>query len=458
MVFSTPFFVTVFLPLALGGYYLVARWPRVRRLVLAGASVVFYGWWDPRLVPLLVGSVTVTWLVARAFARSKRRAWLALGVAAGLGTLAFFKYADFLASSVLALLGRGPSHLDIVLPLGISFFTFQQISYLVDLRRGQAPIYGYLDWFLYVTYFPQLIAGPIVRHDEIIDQFRLDPRRDEMWENLGRGAVLFLLGLAKKVLLADRLARLVDPLYAEALGGGSLGFVGGWAAAGGFLLQVYFDFSGYSDMAVGMGRMCGFDIPLNFDAPLRAASLTDFWRRWHMTLSRFFRDYLYIPLGGNRKGRPRQAANIVVTMVLCGLWHGAGWTYVAWGGTQGVGLALNVAWRKGGRSLGPALGWATTLGYFVATIVVFRASTFVAAGRILASMAGVSGLGGIDPGLGRWLVLGWILALLGPTSQEIALQRLAPRRLVAAAAGAAVAYLVLLLGEGFHPEFIYFQF
>ncbi len=219
MIFSTPLFVLVFLPLALAGYYLVAGRRRWRVAFLSLASVVFYGYWDVRLVPLLLFSVTFNWVLARVFGRTGRRGWLTFGVLLNLALLAFFKYADFLASSLLGLLGLGPSSFHILLPLGISFFTFQQIAYLVDLHRGEKRTYSFADYFLFVTFFPQLIAGPIVRHEEIIDQFHRDPRGDQTSENLGRGAILFLIGLGKKVIFADAIARIGDPLFSAAVGG-----------------------------------------------------------------------------------------------------------------------------------------------------------------------------------------------------------------------------------------------
>ncbi|MFV1958171.1 MAG: MBOAT family protein [Planctomycetota bacterium] len=459
MIFSTPFFVLVFFPVVLGGSFLVARSRNARLGLLVVASLVFYGWWDVRLVPLLVGSAAANWFFAEAFRRTRRPTWLVVGVVFDLAVLAFFKYADFLASSLVGALGLSAPAFDIVLPLGISFFTFQQITYLVDLRRGADRFYGFRDFLLFVSWFPQLIAGPIVRHDELIDQFARDPRREAAWENLSRGVVLFLIGLAKKVVLADQIARIGDPLYARALLGETLSFEAGWAAALAFTLQVYFDFSGYSDMAIGMGKMFGFDLPINFEAPYRATSIGDFWRRWHITLSRFLRDYLYIPLGGNRRGRVRQIQNVMVTMLLGGLWHGAGWTYVVWGGLHGVALAVQGGWRRWtSRRLAPVAGWAMTLLFFIFTITLFRAADFPTTGGMWASMVGLNGFASIPGGDVLLLAAGIAVALLGPTSQAVALGSLRPRFWIAATAGAAAVVLLLFMCEGTHPEFIYFQF
>ncbi len=459
MIFSTPLFVLVFLPLTLGGYYLLAarRGPRLALLLVA--SLVFYGWWDVRLVPLLVGSVLVNGFVADRYRRGRRRAWLTAGVVFDLGLLGFFKYTDFLVSSLLSVAGYRHQPLGIVLPLGISFFTFQQISYLVDVRRSDGPFYSLRDYFLYVTYFPQLIAGPIVRHDEIIDQFDLPPRRAETWENLSRGAVLFVIGLVKKVVFADRLALVANPLFAHAMGGHALGAGEAWIASGAFMLQLYFDFAGYSDMAIGMGRMCGFRLPLNFDAPYRATSIGDFWRRWHLTLGRFLRDYLYIPLGGSRHGPLRRIAAAMLTMLLGGLWHGAGWAYAAWGSYHGLGLVVHTAWRRlGGPAMPRLLGWAVTQVFVLTSVVIFRTAAFAPTWSILGSMAGLHVGGGVAAGDLELVLVATAVAVIGPTSQEIALGRLAPRWWVAAATAAATVYAFLLMCEGAHPEFIYFQF
>ena len=278
---------------------------------------------------------------------------------------------------------------NLILPLGISFFVFQKISYLIDLRRGDRHIYGFLDFCMFVTFFPQLIAGPIVRHNEIIHQFRLDPRRPAMWENLSRGFVLFVIGVAKKVALADTLAMVADPLFGKAVGA-SLSAAEAWIATAAYTLQIYFDFSGYSDMAIGLALMFGLRLPLNFNAPYRAVSIRDFWRRWHMTLSRFLRDYLYIPLGGNRCGPLRQAANVIATMLLGGLWHGANWTFVAWGGLHGAALAVNHVWQGRGFRLPRIVAWALTLLFVMACWVLFRSADFATAGDVLASMVGMA--------------------------------------------------------------------
>ena len=296
-------------------------------------------------------------------------------------------------------------------------------------------------------------------HYEIIHQFRADPRGPAMWENLGRGLFLFVLGVTKKVGIADSLALVVDPLFAKAISL-PLNAAEAWTAAGGYTLQIYFDFSGYSDMAIGLALMFGLRLPMNFDAPYSAVSVRDFWRRWHMTLSRFLRDYLYVPLGGNRCGPVRQAANVVLTMLLGGLWHGASWTFVVWGGLHGAALAVNHVWAQRGFRLPRVVAWLLTLLFVLLCWVLFRSPDFATAGRVLASMAGASGLGSVsaDRQFAIVALVGTVLAVLGPTSQRLALERLRPDPRLAIPAGIGLAYLLLLIGGRLPNVFIYFQF
>ena len=459
MLFNSQVFILCFLSLVLGGYYALARNRPLRQLFVVLASLVFYGWWNVRYLPLLVGLTLANWLIAQAFGRW-RKTWLPLaGVFLNLSVLALFKYADFLRGSVWGVLGEDWQPWRLVLPLGISFFVFQKISYLIDLRRGDRHIYGFLDFWMFVLFFPQLIAGPLVRHDEIIHQFRRDPRGPAMWENLSRGFTLFLIGVTKKVALADSLSPIADPLFAKAAHA-SLSAAEAWLACGAYTLQIYFDFSGYSDMAIGLGLMFGLTLPLNFDAPYRALSIRHFWRRWHITLSRFLRDYLYIPLGGNRCGPLRQAANVVLTMLLGGLWHGANWTFVAWGGLHGAALAANHVWRDRGLRMPRPLAWATTLLFVIACWVLFRSQTFGTAGDMFCSMLGLHGVGhaALDRTGGLVLLAGTAVALLGPSSQSAALKWLRPSPLLAIPAGLLLTFLLLLIGGRLQNAFIYFQF
>ncbi|MGF1627693.1 MAG: MBOAT family O-acyltransferase [Alphaproteobacteria bacterium] len=463
MLFHSQLFLVVFLPLAFLAYLAAGQaerrlgpWPR--KVTLIAASLVFYAYWDLRLAPVLVGSVLANWLIVR-LAPTGRRWPVAAGIAANLCVLGLFKYADFFASNLAVLFGADHSRWDLALPLGISFFTFQQISYLVDRQRGTAPRYALTDYALYVTFFPQLIAGPIVRHDELIAQFARAPLSPGATERIGRGLTMLAIGLAKKVFLADGLGDVVDPLFAAA-GAGGITMAEAWFAAIGFALQIYFDFSGYSDMAIGLALMFGFHLPVNFNAPYRAWSVGEFWRRWHMTLSRFLRDYLYFPLGGSRAGLARAIRNTLLTMLLSGLWHGAAWTFVLWGGLHGLAMAVERVGRHYGLHLPRAAGWALTFLFVVLTFVLFRAQSFAEAGTVYAHMAGAGGFDLDYRGDGHHGVIlaGLAVVLLLPTSQKIVNDWLPPRRWAAAATAAMLVAATLQVGAGANQEFIYFQF
>ena len=462
MLFNSQIFIMGFLPVLLVMFYLAAGHRSWRQALMVVASLGFYGAWNWRFVPLLAGLTLANWLLVQGFGRRRAPVWLYCGIGLNLVVLGLFKYANFLATDLDALIGRTHSPWPIVLPLGISFFVFQKLSYLIDLKRRPQPIYGLLDFFEFVTFFPQLIAGPLVRHNEIIPQFDRNPRGPDMWENLSRGAILFIIGLVKKAALADSLAQVADPLFQKALLT-PLGLQEAWAAAGCYTLQIYFDFSGYSDMAIGLALMFGLRLPFNFDAPYRSASIREFWRRWHITLSRFLRDYLYIPLGGNRWGALAQARNVVVTMLLGGLWHGAAWTFVCWGGLHGAALAVNGAWDRLGTRvprlrMPGLLGWAVTMLFVTASWVLFRAPDFTSAASMLGSMAGLHG--GSSFHLRNAIIVGIaaVVAVAGPASQTVALEQLRPSPWLAVPAGLALVFMLLLLGGGIPSEFIYFQF
>ena len=345
MLFQSQGFTLIFLPLAVLAYYAVARSVAARQYVLIAASLVFYGWWDARFIPLLVGQITASWLLAVLGARLKRAWPLYAGIVLNLASLATFKYLDFLIGSLQGLIGVELPRAHILLPIGISFFSFQLISYLVDRLRDDAPIYPFRPFALFVMLFPHLIAGPIVRHNELVPQFDLDPFRPGLWQRIGTGLVLFTIGFAKKVLLADKLAEMADPLFARA-GHEWLSFGDAWTAALAFSFQLFLDFSAYTEMAIGIALLFGLLLPENFRRPYLSTSLRDFWRRWHISLSNFIRDYLYIPLGGSRNGPVVYVFATLVAMAICGLWHGAGWTYVAWGVWHGLGLIVCHAWQK----------------------------------------------------------------------------------------------------------------
>ncbi len=404
MLFNSYAFLLVFLPAALAGFFILARSSRRFALAwLTAASLFFYGWWNPAYIPLILFSIILNYASGRLITRlgagtSYARVALTAGIAANLILLGYYKYAGFFVSAADRWGGFGWPVLHVVLPLGISFFTFTQIAYLVDCHRGTAREYDFLQYALFVTFFPHLIAGPILHHGELIPQFS---RRETFRFNVdaaAMGVTLFIIGLFKKVVFADRVAFAASPVFEAARDGLSITFFDAWAGVLAYSLQIYFDFSGYCDMAVGLGLLFGIRLPINFNSPYRAIDITDFWRRWHMTLSRFLRDYLYIPLGGNRKGSMRQFVNLILTMLLGGLWHGASWTFVFWGGLHGFYLCVHRGWQViaggGGRvSTAVMRALATAITFICVTLawVFFRAEDMGSALRLVRAMGGGGG-------------------------------------------------------------------
>jgi alginate O-acetyltransferase complex protein AlgI len=405
MLFNSAIFVFVFLPVVLLGLYIIGRLGAYRfaLLFLVVVSGVFYGWFKAIYLPLLAILTAFNYLCGRKLSRDcekgrQRPVLLAFGIAVNLGVLAYFKYMNFFLENLNGLFATHFSIGNVLLPLGISFFMFQKIAYLADSYKGETSSYTPLEFACFVMYFPQLIAGPIVHHSELIPQLR---RRLQITAiDLSAGLCLFTLGLLKKIVLADPLAHFSDTLFDVASTGQGQPLILSWSAALGFSLQIYFDFSGYTDMALGLALMMGIRLPLNFNSPYKAPNIIEFWRRWHMTLSRFLRDYLYIPLGGNRHGEPRRYVNLTITMLLGGLWHGAGWTFVAWGGLHGFYLIVNHGWegaktKLGFRNITPVtrtMGRLTTFLAVVVAWVFFRAQTFGTATVLLKGMIGFYGL------------------------------------------------------------------
>ncbi|HSV71495.1 MAG TPA: MBOAT family protein [Methylibium sp.] len=501
MLFNSPEFLFGFLPLTLLGYFLLARLKhRLALGWLACASLVFYGWWNPAWLPLMLGSIAFNLLAGRAIARrvaaqtGSARRLLVGAIVVDLALLLHFKYAMFLLDSAAALLGAAWRAPEIELPIGISFFTFTQIAFLVDAYQRKAEDFDPLRYGLFVTYYPHLVAGPILHHRDMMPQFaRADVLRFDA-ARLADGSVIFILGLFKKVVLADGYGGYASPAFAAAAAGHPLSLFESWGAALSYTLQIYFDFSGYSDMAIGLAWMIGVTLPMNFDAPYRARNIAQFWRRWHMSLSRFLRDYLYIPLGGNRRGPARQQLNLMVTMLLGGLWHGAGWTFVIWGGLHGLYLmafhAWERAWRRwaGSAMLARVTAWSAPLAWlltFLAVVVAwvfFRAADLPTALSVLRGMAGAHGallpeqliafvpaLADVAQSVGKvpylgdgsvmgcvelalMLALGIAVVLAAPTLPAL---RLRWRYLLVVPCGALALQRVLY---GRASEFLYFQF
>jgi len=456
MLFQTQFYILVFLPVVAALYYSVASSPAVRQWVLIVASLVFYGWWDLRFVILPVAQIAVSWCLALLHERSGSRAPLVIGVVLNLASLGTFKYLDFLIASLESVTSLTLPRAHLILPIGISFFSFQLIAYLVDRMRGDVPLYSFRPFALVVLLYPHLIAGPIVRHNELAPQFDLDPRRSGLWQRIGIGLAIFTVGLGKKVLLADHLATVADPLFAQAARR-ALDFGEAWTATLAFTFQLFLDFSAYTEMAIGSALVFGLVLPENFRRPYLAGNLRDFWRRWHISLSNFLRDYLYIPLGGSRRGVGRYVAATMLTMGLCGLWHGAGWTYVAWGIWHGIGLIVCRGWQQLRRPMPAVVGWAVTFLFVMVGWVLFRAVNFESAGSILLSLVGAGGVGGAVQQIKLLVVAGLACALI-PSAHEMKDGLLLPRVELAAAGGALALYCVLEVGQGAPTNFIYFQF
>lgn len=410
MLFNSYPFLFLFFPLTLAVYWRARRsGAPSQHIVLLAASLGFYAYWDVRLLPLLIGSILANYAIGKAISASVQRhseraasVLLALGVAANLATIGVFKYAGFFVRNVDLLFATDYALGKIILPLGISFFTFEQISFLVDVRHGDAHPSNLLRYALFVSFFPRLVAGPILRFREINPQLEERRRRAAVGENLMVGLSIFVIGLVKKVVLADGIAPYANPAFHAAGAGAPLDFFAAWSAALAYTCQLYFDFSGYSDMAIGAARCFGIRFPMNFFSPYKATSIIDFWRYWHITLSRFLRDYLYIPLGGNRRGAVRRYVNLMITMLLGGLWHGANWTFVIWGGLHGLYLLVNHAWRMTAAKSDPlerlrrsragrGLGWALTFLAVVVGWVFFRAPGLSVAENILNGMVGGHG-------------------------------------------------------------------
>jgi D-alanyl-lipoteichoic acid acyltransferase DltB (MBOAT superfamily) len=455
MLFNSLAFLLLFLPAVVAISAVAERlgqeW-RIAWLVLA--SLVFYASFDIRFVPLLVASILLNWGLALLYVRWRRDLLIPGAIAANLALLGLYKYLDFAAGILDALPGVSLSAPNWAFPLGISFFTFQHISYLADLRAGKASLVSPLRYALYIAFFPRVIAGPLVRPAEFFPQ--LDALfGGDRGERFARGLLLLVAGLAKKVFLGDPLGALVDPVYAGIAAGRDPTVVEAWQATLGYTFQLYFDFAGYSDMALGIALMLGIVLPENFRAPYRATSIQDFWRRWHITLSLFLRDYLYIPFGGNRYGLPRQVLALFATMALGGLWHGAGWTFVVWGAAHGAALGLHLVWRKSGRAMPGSLGWFLTFSFVALAWVPFRAPDFAAAAKIYTSLAGFAPLGQI----GDWslILLAAPFAIIGPTAFDL-IQRLPARTWVAAAAAVVLAVLLVQVGDDANRDFIYARF
>jgi len=389
MLFNSYGFIFIFLPITFALYFYLnhKRLTEMSKGLLVFSSLFFYSWWNITYLPIILSSMLFNYLLGNAMANSasrfSKKSVLIFGIVINIALLGYFKYADFLIENFNLALGSDVKLLHLALPLAISFFTFQQISYLVDSYRKETKEYDFLNYALFVTFFPQLIAGPIVHHKEMMPQFAKARNKIINYNHIAMGLFIFSMGLFKKVIIADTFAVWATQGFDVAT---TLNLFEAWATSLSYTFQLYFDFSGYTDMAIGAALLFNIKLPINFNSPYKATSIQDFWRRWHITLSRFLRDYIYIPLGGNRKGSVRTYTNLMATFIIGGIWHGAGWTFIFWGFLHGFALAIHRAWSNLGFKLWDWLAWIITFNFLNITWVFFRAKEWGDAIRVLNSM------------------------------------------------------------------------
>ena len=495
MLFTTAAFLLLFLPVTWAGFFVLGRqWPSIAATWLFLASLFFYAYWMPLFTLLLLASIAINFLIGRCISAAEKlpeqstaKSWLLVGVLFNLGLLGYFKYANFFVANVNALLGQHWTIGQVMLPIGISFYTFTQLAFLADAYEGKVTETNPLHYGLFVTYFPHLVAGPVLHHSQMMPQFADSAIYRVRGDQLAGGLLIFALGMFKKVVLADGMAPYADAIFNPVDGGLLPSTLESWLGAVAYSLQLYFDFSGYSDMAIGLSWMFNIQLPLNFNSPYKARHIADFWRRWHMSLSTFLRDYLYVPLGGNRRGSARRCLNLALTMVLGGLWHGASWSFVVWGALHGTYLLTHQAYRA---LLGEArcarldrsllnrnLAWMLTLMLVVMAWVFFRATTFSGAMRMVESMLTIRAADGAESALlwnaGLQASTGFVwcaalsaTTLFAPNSHRIGVwvfARLLPDSpLRAIASGAALCAITLLLmvntARDAVSAFIYFNF
>lgn len=391
MLFSSYEFIFVFLPITFFIYYYLnqKKFTEASKGFLVFSSLFFYSWWNIAYLPIILSSMLFNYTVGNSLNNEEghykfsKKSILTFGIVLNLALLGYFKYTDFFIENINLLSDANIPTLDLALPLAISFFTFQQISYLVDSYREETKEYDFLNYSLFVTFFPQLIAGPIVHHKEMMPQFAKTRNKIKNYRNIAMGLFIFSIGLFKKVVIADTFAVWATQGFDVAE---KLNLFEAWVTSLSYTFQLYFDFSGYTDMAIGLALLFNIKLPINFNSPYKATNIQDFWRRWHITLSRFLRDYVYIPLGGSRNGEFRTYNNFLATFIIGGIWHGAGWTFVFWGFLHGMALVIHRAWRKLGFKLWSWFAWFLTFNFINVTWIFFRAEEFEDALNILKSM------------------------------------------------------------------------
>ncbi|QPH90665.1 MBOAT family O-acyltransferase [Campylobacter concisus] len=484
MLFNSYEFIFLFLPFTFFIYFYLnkKRLTEVAKGFLVLSSLFFYSWWNVIYLPLILGSMVFNYCFGvelnKENSKISKKFILVLGIAANLMLLGYFKYSDFFISNVNFIFNTQIPHLNLLLPLAISFFTFQQIAYLVDSAMGGGTKqYDFLNYCLFVTFFPQLIAGPIVHHKEMMPRFANVRNKIINYKNIALGLFIFSIGLFKKVVIADSFAVWATNGFDKAT---VLNLFEAWATSLSYTFQLYFDFSGYCDMAIGAALLFNIKLPINFNSPYKALNIQDFWRRWHITLSRFLRDYIYIPLGGNRKGRLRTYANLMATFIIGGIWHGAGWTFVFWGFLHGVALVIHRIWSELGFKMNKILAWFITFNFINIVWIFFRAKEWSDALKVLKGMFGLSGIvlpnfllaklgflkslgvgfGGFlekvgDKNIFLFLLFGFILVLVFKNSAEILKQL---KFEIKTAIFCSIVFIYSIFSLNNISEFLYFNF
>lgn len=392
MLFNSHVFIFGFLPIVFIVYFIFRKIDLVAgaKIWLVFSSLFFYSWWNPVYLPILLGSIITNFLFGKTIEKvSYKKIILTIGIIFNVALLGYFKYVDFFIANVNMIFETNFSLLHVALPLAISFFTFQQIAYLVDTYKGEAKKYSFLNYALFVTFFPQLIAGPIVHHKEMMPQFETLSARFVRAKNVVLGSFIFFIGLFKKTVIADTFAIYASDGFGRPE---TLTLIEGWIVSLSYSFQLYFDFSAYSDMAIGLALLFNIKLPINFNSPYKALNIQDFWRRWHMTLGRFLTKYIYIPLGGNRISESRTLFNIMIVFGISGFWHGAGWTFVVWGLLHGVASVIHRLWRKLAIDMPKWLAWFITFQFVNVAWVFFRAESFQDALHVLKAMVGLQGI------------------------------------------------------------------
>lgn len=447
MLFNSYEFIFLFVPITFFIYFLLIRFnfKKYSRIWLVIASLFFYGYWEVKYLYLIIFSIVINYFlgiqIARISSKQTKFFFLIFGIVFNLSFLGYYKYYDFFIENINHIFQLNLPLLKLVLPLGISFFTFQQIAYLVDSYKGETSEYNFFDYSLFVSFFPQLIAGPIVHHKEIMPQFDSEENLKINYKNIAIGLFIFSVGLFKKVIIADTIGQLAEAGYSNPK---NLKFIDAWLASLAFTFQIYYDFSGYSEMAVGLGKLFNIDIIWNFDSPFKTNNIQDLWRKWHISLSRFLKDYVYIPLGGSKVSEFRNYFNLIITFTIGGIWHGAGWTFFIWGFLTGIGIVFHKLWRKK-FELNNFLAYPINFLYFHLGSVFFRANSLSDAIEILKGMFGLNGfllpeslkflntnlpyqkfgselLNNLHYDILSYLILGMFIAFFGKNTRELSEQ------------------------------------